>query len=283
MTTSQPLVSILVPAYNHEDYVSTTLNSILSNSYVNKEVLIINDGSTDETPNIIFEWVKKNHNKIDIIYKSRENLGVVKTLNELISLSNGKYIYNLASDDCLLDGGIETMVSYLQNNKEKMAVIGDSALINKESKIIFKSTLKDYFDARVEKYQSDENLRNEIILRWSVAGSVFLARKKLYSFPEFSYNDKLQQEDWDMYLKLVSKNYLGFVEFCVSEYRIHEKNISRVNHKSVIINRLKVIRYNIFLFNFLDKLKLVYIGIRLSITLLLSDFRKFRKHQRLIS
>ena len=283
MTTSQPLVSILVPAYNHEDYVSTTLNSILSNSYVNKEVLIINDGSTDETPNIIFEWVKKNHNKIDIIYKSRENLGVVKTLNELISLSNGKYIYNLASDDCLLDGGIETMVSYLQNNKEKMAVIGDSALINKESKIIFKSTLKDYFDARVEKYQSDENLRNEIILRWSVAGSVFLARKKLYSFPEFSYNDKLQQEDWDMYLKLVSKNYLGFVKSCVSKYRIHEANISRVNHKSIIINRLNAIRYNIFLFNFLDQLKLVYIGIRLSITLILSDFRKFRKHDRLIS
>ena len=58
MATSQPLVSILVPAYNHEDYVSTTLNSILINSYVNKEVVIINDGSTDETPNIIVEWVK---------------------------------------------------------------------------------------------------------------------------------------------------------------------------------------------------------------------------------
>tara|TARA_B100001093_G_scaffold96961_1_gene88918 strand:- start:1111 stop:1962 length:852 start_codon:yes stop_codon:yes gene_type:complete len=283
MTTSQPLVSILVPAYNHEDYVSTALNSILSNSYVNKELVIINDGSTDETPSIIVEWVKKNCNKIDVIYKSRENFGVVKTLNELISLSNGKYIYILASDDCLLDGGIEIMVSYLQNNKKKMAVIGDSALINKESKIIFKSTLKEYFDARVEKYQSDENLRTEIILRWSVAGSVFLARKKLYSFPEFSYNDKLQQEDWDMYLKLVSKNYLGFVKFCVSKYRIHEENISRVNHKSIIINRLKAIRYNIFLFNFLDQLKLVYIGIRLSITLILSDFRKFKKHDRLIS
>ena len=275
MVTSQPLVSILVPAYNHEDYVATTLNSILGNSYVNKEVVIINDGSTDETPNIVAEWVKKNCNKIDVIYLSRENLGVVKTLNELISMSNGEYIYCLASDDRLLDGGIEIMVGYLQNHKEKMAVIGDSTLINKESKIIFKSTLKEYFNVCVEKYQSDEKLRNEVILRWSVAGSVFLARKKLYLFPEFSYNEKLQHEDWDMYLKLVSKNYLGFVESCVSEYRIHETNVSRVSHKLVIINRLKVIRCNIFRFNFLDQLKLVYIGIRLSITLILFDFRRF--------
>jgi glycosyltransferase involved in cell wall biosynthesis len=275
MVTSQPLVSILVPAYNHEDYVATTLNSILGNSYVNKEVVIINDGSTDETPNIVAEWVKKNCNKIDVIYLSRENLGVVKTLNELISMSNGEYIYCLASDDRLLDGGIEIMVGYLQNHKEKMAVIGDSTLINKESKIIFKSTLKEYFNVCVEKYQSDEKLRNEVILRWSVAGSVFLARKKLYLFPEFSYNEKLQHEDWDMYLKLVSKNYLGFVESCVSEYRIHEANVSRVSHKLVIINRLKVIRCNIFRFNFLDQLKLVYIGIRLSITLILFDFRRF--------
>lgn len=83
-----PLASIVVPAYNHENYVAECLESVLAQDYPNIELIVINDGSTDSTGQRIEEFLKKNGQRFR--YVSKPNEGLVKTLNAGIRLSFGK-------------------------------------------------------------------------------------------------------------------------------------------------------------------------------------------------
>ncbi len=87
-----PLVSILIPYYNHKQYVAQTLDSILNDTYPNKEIVIINDGSTDPDISVINDWIERNSSKLSINLISRANKGITKTFNELARTSKGKYI-----------------------------------------------------------------------------------------------------------------------------------------------------------------------------------------------
>ncbi|MDD5157864.1 glycosyltransferase [Sulfurimonas sp.] len=257
MGSDFPLVSIIIPAYNHERYMVKCLDSVLETSYSNKEIIIIDDGSTDSTDEKIADWIKLNSNKIDIIYKSQENQGVSKTLNKLVSLAKGEYICLLASDDYLLPDGLSSRVNYLEDNYSKMAVIGDCIIVNNNNKCLYTSALKEHFNRDIKLYMDDNSLKNEIIRHWSIPGPVLMVRKKLYEDNDFKYNENLMTEDWDFYLKLVSKNYLGFINKKVSAYRVHEENISNILRNKVLRDRFRTVFANLSFFGPKDKIKLL--------------------------
>lgn len=89
-------VSVIIPAYNVEKYISRTLNSILNQTYSNIEIIVINDGSKDNTDNIIKKYAKENRN---IIYKSRENKGAMATRKEALEYVSGEYVMFIDGDD----------------------------------------------------------------------------------------------------------------------------------------------------------------------------------------
>lgn len=93
---SQPLVSVLVPAYNVELYLSYCLNSILNQSYTNLEIVIVDDGSTDDTP-LICDTYAKEDKRVKVIHQ--KNQGLAETRNVLINKSSGEYITFVDSDD----------------------------------------------------------------------------------------------------------------------------------------------------------------------------------------
>ena len=217
-----PLISVLVPAYNHDKYVKETLNSIVEDEYPNKELIIINDGSTDNTNSIIEEWIKTQKDKISITYKSRSNKGVTKTLNDLIDLSSGEYILFIHSDDYLLPDGIMKRYNYLQNHTEKLAVFADCIIINKDDNKIHESGLSDLYFANKKKYINAESLKKEIITNWSVPGGTIMVKKSAYDF--FRYNEDFIIEDLDFYLFFASQNLIGFLDEKVSAYRVHGEN-----------------------------------------------------------
>lgn len=266
MNSKLPLVSIRIPAYNHENFILETLNSILENEYPNKEVVIINDGSTDNTGVLIEKWIDENKEKILVKYKSRENRGITFTINEMISMCSGKYICGIASDDYLLENGITERVQYLENNPQKMAVFGDSIIVDKDSKLLYNSAIFDYYKANKNNYLEEKSLQNEIILNWAVPGPVLMVNRDLYNKFEISYNEKLAVEDWDMYLKLISKNLLGFIDYPVSAYRLHNSNISLYKQNKILKDRFKTIIYNIKFFKFAEKIKLILVGFKLIFT-----------------
>jgi alpha-1,3-rhamnosyltransferase len=77
-TNNFPLVSVLIPFYNHNRFIKKTLDSILEDSYPNKEIIIINDGSTDPDDSNITAWIEDNSESIPVSYSKRENRGVTK-------------------------------------------------------------------------------------------------------------------------------------------------------------------------------------------------------------
>ncbi len=110
---SSPKISILIPAYNAEKLVHKAIDSALAQTYSNTEIIIINDGSTDSTWQVLQEYQQKYPQKIKIF--SQKNQGLGSTRNRLLSKATGDYIINLDADDWLKPNYIEAMLSALGN------------------------------------------------------------------------------------------------------------------------------------------------------------------------
>lgn len=109
-----PKVSVVMPVYNGEPYLREAIESILNQTYTDLELIIINDGSTDNSEEIILSYKDPR-----IVYvKNPSNLQIVKTLNKGISLSRGDYIARMDSDDISLPTRFEKQIKFLENNSD---------------------------------------------------------------------------------------------------------------------------------------------------------------------
>src|SRR3990172_250496 len=127
-----PFVTVVVPAYNHENYVIDCIESILSQDYPNIDLVVINDGSTDGTDEKIMGLTGQGGRPFR--YISKENEGLIKTLNLGLKLARGKYFCELASDDMVLPGSIRKRVEYLEANPRAEAVFADGYFLNASEK-----------------------------------------------------------------------------------------------------------------------------------------------------
>lgn len=128
MKKHQPLVSVIIPAYNHELYVERAILSVINQSYKNIELIVVNDGSTDDTWSVI-----KNlwhlHGECFKIY-NQENKGVCKTINRGISKSTGDYIAILASDDFFALNKLEEQIKLFLVSSDDVGLVHSSAYLN---------------------------------------------------------------------------------------------------------------------------------------------------------
>ena len=116
---NEPLVSIIIPVYNGEKYIEECLDSILDQDYKNIEVIVVNDGSVDNTKNIVEKKCKKNNN-IKLI--NQKNSGVSCARNNGINNSNGEYLSFVDSDDCLSSHYISRLYEMINENNADMAL-----------------------------------------------------------------------------------------------------------------------------------------------------------------
>ncbi|TCI11388.1 glycosyltransferase [Dyella soli] len=224
-----PLVSILIPAFNHERFVERCLDSVLEDPYPAKEIVIIDDGSTDRTGEIIAAWVARHGHELPVEYVHRDNRGIAVTLNELAARARGEFLRLGASDDYLLPGGIEAQVNYLVGHPGKWAVIGDSVVVDKDGKTLHESGMRDLHGADKHLYQSDDGIRLAVISHWAIGGPVALVRKRALETVA-GWSDCLRIDDWDFFLRLAAHDAIGFVDVAVCAYRIHGSNLSRTRH-----------------------------------------------------
>ena len=136
-TSNLPLVSVIIPAYNHERYVEETVRSVLAQTYSSLELIVINDGSTDAT------WQKLQELKplceerfVRTYIASEQNAGCSETLNKLVLQVRGKYVFLIASDDVVKPQAIAREVEFLEQNPDYALVVGDNELIDAASKVV---------------------------------------------------------------------------------------------------------------------------------------------------
>lgn len=253
-----PKVSILIPFYNHNHFIKKTLDSVIEDTYENKEIIIINDGSSNPDDSNILLWIKKNEKNIDIKYIKRENRGVTKTLNELISLSLGKYIVVCASDDYLINNTISKRVEILESNPDKLMLLSDNIVVNDNNEKLCDSNLFEFRNCKKEDYSNSTEIIKTFITKWSLAGACFMANKELYEVVG-KYDESIIVEDWDFFLRTAAKKLILFYDERVSAYRLHDNNT--INNPAVsekmYLNQLYVTKKNMFIFSFVNTLRMI--------------------------
>jgi alpha-1,3-rhamnosyltransferase len=133
-----PLVSVIIPAYNHERYIQETILSIINQTYKNIELCIIDDGSNDLTYDKICEMeIKCKKRFVRFDFSKQENRGIIEAVNSLINMTRGEYVYIIASDDVAAPHAIETELDFLANHSDYALCVGNNDIIDENSRRCF--------------------------------------------------------------------------------------------------------------------------------------------------
>ncbi len=239
------LISILIPAYNHEKYIQDSIRSVLNQTYEPIELIIIDDGSTDNTWDKICELEEECRQKLaNVIFKTRKNKGICDTLNELIITSSGKYISLLASDDKYKPEAIETLYEFLSQNLDYALAVGDNELINENGNRIFwdkngkYTNLPDSFKTFAEFYQNKVNLdfssskfgTYEEFYKYNYVPNGYLIRRNIFKKTGY-YTKKAPLDDWYILLQISKYSKMKFINKILLEYRQHTTNTMINTHK----------------------------------------------------
>lgn len=117
---NQPLVSIIIPAYNAEKYIARAIDSALQQTYKNIEIIVVDDGSTDNTAKIV-----KSYSESIILYRYQRNQGIGAPRNNGIAISKGEYVTFLDADDCYLPEKVEKLVDFFCQNPSYSIAYGN--------------------------------------------------------------------------------------------------------------------------------------------------------------
>lgn len=255
---SYPLVSVLIPAYNHVPYIRSCLDSILADGYPNLEVIVLDDGSADETYRLADEWLGIYGRRLSHYHLMRQdNRGVAKTINTLLRTFKGEYFVLLASDDMLLGGGIQVRLDTLKGEPNASAVFGDAIGIDKAGNEIFSSVLADEFHADLSTLLNRRTRAYELILNWCIPGPVYLAKREVLQ--KFGYYDEtFRIEDRDYYLKLIASDALAFTSSKVAAYRLHGESSTGTREKQIQIGRevMRIEKHNLHRFSGFKRISL---------------------------
>lgn len=131
--TLPALVSVLIPAYNHGLYVQETLASIKRQTYPYLEIIIINDGSTDNTSEVIESFSRQHSGDfVRFVFINKQNGGISATLNQCVAIARGEFIFIIASDDVIADDqAIEKLVNFIALSPDAGVVCGDASFIDR--------------------------------------------------------------------------------------------------------------------------------------------------------
>lgn len=246
MKNMQPLVSVLIPAYNHEKYVQETINSVIDQTYQNIELIIVDDGSPDKTLEKINELKKACEKRFTrFVVQTQENQGTCTTLNRLLEFAQGEYVYIIASDDKMSADAIETLYSFLSLNDDYALAVGGNLFMDGDSKQCYwdayKNRVYNKKDAvflsfsdflirlasRVD-FLSDEFGSYESLLIGNYIPNGYLIRKSI--FDKIGYFTKeAPLEDYYLMLQISKYAKMKYIPKQLFYYRWHDANtISRV-------------------------------------------------------
>ncbi len=223
-----PLVSVIVPCYNHEQYVAECILSIINQRYLAIQLIVIDDGSSDHSVEVI-----KNLAAIhDFIFEAQTNIGLSATLNKAITkYATGEYIAFVASDDFWHPEKIIEQVVFLENYPQYQMIFCKASFVDQQSNItgMFK-------EKRLRIPATFENL---ILDKMGIPALTVLIKKKVFDRVGL-FDEDLAIEDWDMWLSISNQYEIGYLDKTLAYYRVHSHNISS-NMELMIANRFKIV------------------------------------------
>lgn len=212
-----PLVSVVIPCYNHEKYVKECISSVIDQDYRNIELIIIDDGSIDNSVEKIKELIEVCEQRfVRFEFRVRPNRGLCETLNEGVEWSRGEFYSAVASDDIFKPNKTNIQVDYLLSKPSCVAVFGNVDIISSEGALLRS------INTSLSSYKFND---------------IFFHRHRLPAPTQMIRLDALRKtggypagmviEDFYMWLKLSnSGGNLDKLEMSLASYRRHEGNMS---------------------------------------------------------
>lgn len=232
------LISVIIPAYNHEKYIEECIRSIMAQTYQNIELLIIDDGSKDGTFAKMQELKPECEKRfVRVVMETQENQGSCVTLNRLLDKTDGKYIYSLASDDMAKPQAIEVLHQFLSEKPDYVLVVGDDEIINADSERVYWGKNREIVSENEAVYKTfgDELHLNEPdnkhpdfgnyadLLKGNYLPNGFLCLRQAI-IDAGKYNPNVFLEDWYMNLQLSKQGKFKYIPEILFSYRWHETN-----------------------------------------------------------
>lgn len=207
-------ISVLVPSYNHARFIERTLRSIFAQTQPVKKLIVIDDGSKDESVQIIERVLCESPSDSEFV--KRENRGLCATLNEGFARSQGEYFAYISSDDLWLPTFLESRARLLENRPGAVLAYGHSFLIDERDEI---------FDSTRNWSEYMDGIATAMLLHPIIPASAsVLYRRSILE--KYLWNESSILEDYELYLRLSKAGEFALDENILSAWRIHGNNTS---------------------------------------------------------
>lgn len=226
--TFNPKISIIIPAYNAENFLSEAINCAINQSYKNIEIIVVNDGSNDNnaTRNIALSYGKK------IKYFEKENGGVSSALNYGIKKMEGEYFAWLSHDDLIDYNHIEKLVEFLSYKENRnMVPFTGFKIVDENSRINIDATIRSQINCNDYKMSILSNYYS--LLQGEINGGSILIKKTI--FDECGYfNEKLRiTQERDMWERMLKKYKFVNIPYDTASIRVHNKRVTVTNGDTI--------------------------------------------------
>jgi alpha-1,3-rhamnosyltransferase len=214
----QPLITVIIPSFNHAKYIEQCIDGVISQTYKNIELIIIDDGSSDDSIAKIEAMVPQCRKRfIRFEFRARPNKGLGNTLNEALEWANGDYLAVADSDDILLPEKSSVLFDEIEKNKDIMGVFGGSVIINSNGEALGYERPRERIYSFSDILERDKHITSSCgLMRLDAVRRVGGYRGDLYI------------EDWYMWLRLTETgSHLKTIPQVLTCYRHHELNMSK--------------------------------------------------------
>jgi len=215
MPNKEPLVSIIVSSYNHEKYVEESILSAVNQTYTNIELIVIDDGSKDSSPQKLLKLQKEHGFYLEL----RKNHGLVKTLNYILkNIAKGKYICVLDSDDYYALNKIEEQVKTMLQHPKAGLCYSPLQMVDKDSNLLPS-------EVNPNNTKSGYLFEDFFMGKCHIPDGGVLIPLNVFKTIGY-YDEDVELEDYQLWFKILDKYPAIYLDKKLCFYRTHENNVS---------------------------------------------------------
>ena len=207
-------VSVVVPSYNHARFIEATLRSIMKQTLAPAELIVIDDGSSDDSPRVIERVLSDCPFPCELV--ARDNRGLCATLNDGFERTRGEFFAYLGSDDLWLPDFLQARVGLLESRAPAVLAYGHAYFVDEQNRIVDST-------ADWARY-ADGDARAMLLQTTAPMSPTVLTRRA--ALDEQRWNEDSKLEDYDLYLRLSAQGEFAFDERILSAWRRHGANVS---------------------------------------------------------
>jgi len=220
---SKPLVSVICLSHNHQQFVEEAIQSVLNQTYDNIQIIVIDDGSVDNSAGIIEDLVR-NHPSV-IFIRNASPKGNCKAFNQALAHAQGKYIIDFATDDVLLADRVQMQVDFFESLDESYGVIFTNALYIDATGTIIRDHYKYLFRKGLLKTIPVGDVYADVLSTYFIASPTMMIRKKVLDELN-GYDENLAYEDFDFWVRAARHYKFGFLDKVTTKIRRNTTSMS---------------------------------------------------------